>query len=517
MADRSPNPVRDNLGPIEDGALSRSSSKSVKQDLQSTPASDGGGHDSGSQRPVQSQSQPTSAGFAGGGASRVESAAQKRIKARVQQLADDKASERNGGVRSYPGGAGGQRGQRGGRGFTPRNERVNNKKQNKGPKGGKHGSAQRVSDYSETVVSQMADLDDQIAGCAIAVADANEEKEDAVELLVEAALEKKTLEEEKTALTAQFDAKVKLISSMNGVVSLETKKRISEFDVEYHVKMTRGAEWWASLLFFPALFLICWWLTGVNTGRLITGQFPGYWALWRFSSFVCLEVAIHLFSMWASFTYTGLQLSLGNSHIRRKSDWASFSVQAIVAGLVLIMIEVEVPVFLFSVLWDYLRVLFVLTSLFGWHKLSKWYGCKKGFWTVTGSKYDIHRYECLGQFHCAPHEDLRADVRALGENKHAALYAVLRYTRCINGRIRRGQNLVVSMEVLAQLSDGKYRSLSDHEDVVRGRIEFAAANLCTVNINKYLPLAKHDVIPSTILVSMAMHRSMVQRLEKLPF
>ena len=75
----------------------------------------------------------------------------------------------------------------------------------------------------------------------------------------------------------------------------------------------------------------------------------------------------------------------------------------------------------------------------------------------------------------------------------------------------------VSMELLAQITAGKYMSRTSLGKDVCTRMEQAANNCASVNINKYLAAQGTDVVQGTLALAYARYRQMKESMEDFPF
>lgn len=142
------------------------------------------------------------------------------------------------------------------------------------------------------------------------------------------------------------------------------------------------------------------------------------------------------------------------------------------------------------------------------------------FFTNVRAPRIKHQYKMieLTNYH---HPDMRADVMAMGDLKHAdAIYGLVEYTVRLNGVLinkdawgqltgQPGQ-MLISMELLAQLCTPTCMQSSD-QSVTQLRLESFAKSIHSVNVDRYLSWRIHDVVGNTVTTALGVWK---QRLEQ---
>jgi hypothetical protein len=124
-----------------------------------------------------------------------------------------------------------------------------------------------------------------------------------------------------------------------------------------------------------------------------------------------------------------------------------------------------------------------------------------------------------------PLEDNRADSISVGKLKHAdALYAKVLFKSqnsnlwCLNfWQTVRTRILIVSLEVLSQITTAANLQLGSTDEIVAERIQYCARNLQSVSISRYLPLEGVFVVQDSVLVAFALHKSLEEKRLIVPF
>jgi hypothetical protein len=121
--------------------------------------------------------------------------------------------------------------------------------------------------------------------------------------------------------------------------------------------------------------------------------------------------------------------------------------------------------------------------------------------------------------------DERADAISLGELKHEK--PQLAFVRCQTRRMDwlsryfwtrwYTTDLVVSLELISQANTAGVSSLTCTDDVVFQKIVHAIRSTHSVNYSRYSGLIGVDIPQNSAVLAFALHRKMLERLERLNF
>lgn len=123
---------------------------------------------------------------------------------------------------------------------------------------------------------------------------------------------------------------------------------------------------------------------------------------------------------------------------------------------------------------------------------------------------DRYKFKCFVDHE---HGDRRANKQALGEMKHEAIYAIIKFSS--GSMIGHKRNLNVSMELLAQLVADF--NLTDDAKTVFERLNYAAPRDHSVNIDRYLMLQQQYYRTDTIAVAFALWKQLRHEADDLDF
>lgn len=109
-------------------------------------------------------------------------------------------------------------------------------------------------------------------------------------------------------------------------------------------------------------------------------------------------------------------------------------------------------------------------------------------------------------------EDLRADSISLSDLKHTPKYAKVLHT--VRGKWaifpfqHRTTELIVSLEVVSQLSVASNLSPLSTDEITAERIFHSGRTLQSVNLDRYLTLATHNIVQDSAIVVFGLYRRM---------
>jgi hypothetical protein len=141
-----------------------------------------------------------------------------------------------------------------------------------------------------------------------------------------------------------------------------------------------------------------------------------------------------------------------------------------------------------------------------------------------------HKYK-FKRFTNEEHPDVRADAIALGEMKHVEpTLAEFTYNNPFQGFTWlfnglgwasrcswRHDTILISLEMLAQLSVAENMELDADDTIVWERVKYKAKCMHSVNIDRYIALYEDSIVQNTCIVALALHRHQVQKRSVHPF